>query len=119
MLLVHLACQVLLVPLAIQDNLDLQDHQVQLDHLALKDQEEIQVRQDHLVKMVNQDHWVQMDLLVLQDRTESPVSQEFPDNEVVPVELVLPDSQGQQDLQEVGVSQGLKVLMDQMAIVDK
>lgn len=119
MFLVSQACPVLLVPLAIQDQLDLQDHQGQLDSLALKGQEEIQVRQDHLVKVVNQDHWVQMALLVQQDRMESLVSLELQDNEVIPVERVLADSQGHQDLLEVEVNQDHKVLQDQTAIVDK
>lgn len=109
-LLVSQANQEDLVPLAIQDNLDLQDHQGELDRLARKDQEEIQVRQDHLVKVVNQDHRVQVDHLVHQDRMESLVSQEVQEYEVIPVELVLADSQDHQDLLEVGVSQGHKVL---------
>lgn len=51
-LLASQASQVLRVPLATQDKLDLQDHQVELERLALKDQEEMQVRQDHPVQVV-------------------------------------------------------------------
>lgn len=108
--LVSQANQEDLVPLAIQDKLDLQDRQGELDRLVLRDQEEIQVSQDHLVKVVNQDHRVQMDHLVNQDRMESLVSQEVQEHEVIPVALVLADSQDHQDLLEVGVSQGHKVL---------
>lgn len=117
--LVSLACQVLSVPLAIQDNLDLQGHLGEPDRLALRDQEEMQVRQDHLVKAVNQEHRVQMDLLVHQDRMESLVSQEPQDNEVILVQPVPVDSQGRQDLLEVGANQGHRVRQEQTAIEDR